>query len=45
MEAEKQRTLLEKEIDRNTAIARQLTSKERELISSLPAHHESKAST
>lgn len=35
-EAEKQRSLLEKEMDRNTAIARQLTSKERELISALP---------
>jgi len=35
-EAEKQRTVLEKEMDKNTAIARQLTSKERELISSLP---------
>ena len=35
-EAEKQRSLLEKEMDKNTAIARQLTSKERELISSLP---------
>jgi hypothetical protein len=35
-EGEKQRSLLEKEMDRNTAIARQLTTKERELISTLP---------
>jgi len=33
-EAEKQRALLEKDIDKNIAIARQLTTKERELLSS-----------
>lgn len=44
-EAEKQRALLEKEMDRNTAIARQLTSKERELLSSLPTQSDKSSST